>query len=195
MRIEWLDECVSTNTQVTEYPLSEEGVIVAVRCQTGGRGQKGNSWEAQPGKNLTFSAMWKPRGIAAREQFSISEAVALAVVDFLEDAGINAKVKWPNDIYVDDRKICGILIEHSVMGTEISRTIAGVGINVNQREFLSGAPNPVSMASIAGTEFPTERLLEDFEMKLRRRLSQISGSEGRIMIHVVDQVQAGGLQP
>lgn len=183
MRIEWLDECVSTNTQVTEYPLSEEGVIVAVRCQTGGRGQKGNSWEAQPGKNLTFSAMWKPRGIAAREQFSISEAVALAVVDFLEDAGINAKVKWPNDIYVDDRKICGILIEHSVMGTEISRTIAGVGINVNQREFLSGAPNPVSMASIAGTEFPTERLLEDFEMKLRRRLSQISGSEGRIMIH------------
>lgn len=183
MRIEWLDECVSTNTQVTEYPLSEEGVIVAARCQTGGRGQKGNSWEAQPGKNLTFSAMWKPRGIAAREQFSISEAVALAVVDFLEDAGINAKVKWPNDIYVDDRKICGILIEHSVMGTEISRTIAGVGINVNQREFLSGAPNPVSMASIAGTEFPTERLLEDFEMKLRRRLSQISGSEGRIMIH------------
>ena len=175
MRIEWLDECVSTNTQVTEYPLSEEGVIVAARCQTGGRGQKGNSWEAQPGKNLTFSAMWKPRGIAAREQFSISEAVALAVVDFLEDAGINAKVKWPNDIYVDDRKICGILIEHSVMGTEISRTIAGVGINVNQREFLSGAPNPVSMASIAGTEFPTERLLEDFEMKLRRRLSQISG--------------------
>ena len=91
MRIEWLDECVSTNTQVTEYPLSEEGVIVAARCQTGGRGQKGNSWEAQPGKNLTFSAMWKPRGIAAREQFSISEAVALAVVDFLEDAGINAK--------------------------------------------------------------------------------------------------------
>ena len=84
---------------------------------------------------------------------------------------------------MDDRKICGILIEHSVMGTEISRTIAGVGINVNQREFLSGAPNPVSMASIAGTEFPTERLLEDFEMKLRRRLSQISGSEGRIMIH------------
>ena len=160
MRIEWLDECVSTNTQVTEYPLSEEGVIVAARCQTGGRGQKGNSWEAQPGKNLTFSAMWKPRGIAAREQFSISEAVALAVVDFLEDAGINAKVKWPNDIYVDDRKICGILIEHSVMGTEISRTIAGVGINVNQREFLSGAPNPVSMASIAGTEFPTERLLD-----------------------------------
>ena len=71
--------------------------------------------------------MWKPRGIAAREQFSISEAVALAVVDFLEDAESTRRSKClPNDIYVDDRKICGILIEHSVMGTEISRTIAGV---------------------------------------------------------------------
>lgn len=180
----WIDECDSTNSYVRNLMAENDaGVIVAARSQTAGRGQKGNSWEAEPGKNLTFSAAWTPRKFAARDQFSISEAVALAVVDLLAWIGVDAKVKWPNDIYVGDRKICGILIEHSVMGMDISGTVAGVGININQREFFSDAPNPVSVIQLTGTELPLERLLDRYAELLEARLRCISVPEGRLLAH------------
>ncbi len=183
MDIIWIDECRSTNSHIASLPLAGEGTVVSSRCQTAGRGQKGNTWESEPGKNLTFSAMWKPEGIAARDQFAISEATALSVTDLLGELGIDAKVKWPNDIYVGDKKICGILIEHSVTGTELSRTIAGVGINVNQREFVSDAPNPVSVIQIIGAELSLEPLLERYVSIFGGRLAGISSEEGRTRIH------------
>ncbi len=183
MNIVWIEECDSTNAYVASLPVQKDGIIVAAKRQTAGRGQKGNSWESEPGSNLTFSVVWVPENFVARDQFAISEAVALSVVDLLKGIGIDAKVKWPNDIYVGDSKICGILIEHSVMGMDISRTIAGVGINVNQRKFVSDAPNPVSVVQLIGAELVPELLLDKYALILEGRLNHISSKEGRVDIH------------
>lgn len=181
-----LNSCASTNSYAAGLPVPERGsglCFIVTDEQTAGRGQKGNHWEAEPGKNLTFSVLWKPEGVAAAGQFALSEAVALAVVDLLGENGIEAKVKWPNDIYVGDRKICGILIEHSLFGYEISRTIAGVGINVNQYEFLSDAPNPVSMVQLTGASYSLHDLLMDYADCLEKRLKKTETTEGREMLH------------
>lgn len=187
MRIIWVDETDSTNSHCLRIAGEEAGwdagVVVAARSQTAGRGQRGNSWEAEKGKNLTFSVLWKPAGIEAAGQFCISEGVALAVCDLLEDYGVEAQVKWPNDIYVGDRKICGILIEHALMGREISRTIAGIGLNVNQKCFLSDAPNPVSMFQLLGTEYELKPMLSRLCELIERRIRGVEEGEGREAVH------------
>lgn len=183
MKIIWLDQCPSTNSYAASLEESGAPFAVAARSQTAGRGQKGNSWESEPGKNLTFSVVWHPVDFPARRQFAISEAVALAVVDWLASLGIEAAVKWPNDIYVGHRKICGILIEHSVTGMNIDRTIAGVGINVNQRRFLSDAPNPVSCVQLTGREENLEASLESFLSFLARRLDAVSAAGESAAMH------------
>lgn len=184
MKIIWIESAQSTNAEILRYwDHKDECVVLAARCQTHGRGQKGNSWEAEPYKNLSFSVVWSPDGFAANRQFAISEAVALSVVDLLSRYDIEAKVKWPNDIYVGDEKICGILIEHSLMGRGIVRTIAGVGINVNQMNFVSDAPNPTSMTVLTGKEYDLENLLAEFLQILKGNISQLATDEGISMIH------------
>lgn len=154
MEIIWIEEADSTNNYLKErVGALPHPVMVAAKRQTAGRGQRGNSWEAAPGLNLTFSILIRPEGIKARDQFAISELTALAMVSTLRDFGIQAKIKWPNDIYVADRKICGILIENSILGDSISHSVIGVGLNVNQDIFLSDAPNPVSMRNITGKAY------------------------------------------
>ncbi len=144
-----LDEVSSTNTWLAQHvaDLSHLTMVTAAQ-QTAGRGQRGNSWESEPGANITFSLLIRPEGVPARNQFSISEATALAITDLLALYGVKATVKWPNDIYVGDRKICGILIEHAIMGTSIMHSIIGAGLNVNQTRFVSDAPNPVSLLQL-----------------------------------------------
>lgn len=157
-----LDEAASTNT---EAALRDPGhaTVIACRRQTAGRGQRGNSWEAAPGENLTFSVVLRPRAIAASRQFEISEIVSLAIVDVLRrHLGDGVAIKWPNDIYYRDLKICGILIENTVCADGILRSVVGVGINVNQEKFLSDAPNPVSMRQVTHTLYPLDALLEEF---------------------------------
>lgn len=183
MKIIWIDECGSTNSEISSYPAEEEPLILATRRQTAGRGQKGNVWESEPGKNLTFSAMWRPREFPARGQFALSEAVALAVADFLKGLGIDASVKWPNDIYAGNHKICGILIEHAVTGPFVTRTIAGVGINLNQKRFLSDAPNPVSCVMLTGREEEPEEALRQFAAALEARLAQTADEASRTALH------------
>lgn len=141
--------------------------------QTAGRGQRGNSWESEPGMNLTASAILHPEGIEPCRQFLISEGVALAVCDLLSDLGVESMVKWPNDIYAGDRKICGILIEHAIMPKRIMHTIAGVGININQTVFLSDAPNPVSVKQLTGKEYDIPEVAEAFAAKLEVRMRQV----------------------
>lgn len=150
-------------------------VLVYTRWQRAGRGQRGNSWESEPGKNLLASALFRPAGVEPRAQFCVSEAVALAVTDLLDHYGVEAKVKWPNDIYVDDRKICGILIENAVMPGEILRSIAGIGINLNQERFLSDAPNPVSLTQITGEIYSVPVAAKLLAAALERRLEMIEG--------------------
>ncbi|MEZ3532538.1 MAG: biotin--[acetyl-CoA-carboxylase] ligase [Muribaculaceae bacterium] len=153
MNIIEIQQTDSTNSWVARNSDGlEPPCLIYAAEQTAGRGQRGNYWESEPGMNLTASAFLHPAGVKPREQFVISEAIALAVVDFLSKLGVEATVKWPNDIYAGDKKICGILIEHSIFGREITRTIAGIGVNINQTDFVSNAPNPVSVKQITGKE-------------------------------------------
>lgn len=180
----WIEEVESTNALLMrEAPELEAPLMLLARCQTAGRGQRGNSWEAQPGKNLTFSVLFRPENFPAIRQFAISEAAALAVVDFLCRYGINAKVKWANDVYAGDRKICGILIQHALQGSGIAHTVVGIGINVNQLEFLSDAPNPVSMSLLTGKSYNLEQAAETIALCLERRLTAIYDPAGRSLLH------------
>lgn len=179
-----LEEVDSTNSYVSLHAseLDDMTMVIADR-QTAGRGQRGNSWESEPGKNLTFTLLARPKNIRPCEQFSVSEAVALGVVDFLRSAGIPACVKWPNDIYVDNSKISGILIEHSITSTAIEHSRIGVGLNVNQQEFRSDAPNPISMAQIRGTLYDISRVAAAVGTRIEERLGQAYTAEGRAELH------------
>lgn len=156
-----LPQVASTNTHLKQHAAAlESGTVIVTPCQTAGRGQKGNSWESEPGKNLTFSMLIKEPQVPVEAQFAISEAVSLAIVDALSFHARGFTIKWPNDIYHDDRKICGILIEHSLEEGRIAHTVIGVGLNVNQRVFVSDAPNPVALTHITGKEHNLAALLE-----------------------------------
>ncbi len=156
-----LEETTSTNSYLARIAAeSPHGTVVNAYRQTAGRGQRGNSWESEPGKNLTFSILLKNTGVAPSAQFSLSEACALGIARTLERYVGGVSVKWPNDIYCGDFKICGMLIEHSLSAGKIDYTIAGIGLNVNQTLFRSDAPNPISMALAAKQEFDTKTVLE-----------------------------------
>lgn len=143
----------STNTFVRDMldcgDTGEGFTLVTTDNQTAGRGQVGNHWESEPGKNLAFSLLCHPDFVRPSEQFCLSECIALAVqqtvAQMLEGTGRQATVKWPNDIYIDDCKVSGTLIECDLMGKSISNCIIGTGLNVNQTQFLSDAPNPISL--------------------------------------------------
>ena len=170
-RIKWhkSDSIGSTNTYLRELkggdPAYDYEVAVA-DFQTAGRGQKGNTWESEQGKNLLFSILAHPRNIKVRDQFYLSEAIALAVSDAViavigpEFAG-GVSVKWSNDVYWKDFKMAGILIENTLQGDRILDTVAGVGLDVNQEVFLSDAPNPISLKIITGRVFDRDALLTD----------------------------------
>ncbi|MBQ7855771.1 MAG: biotin--[Alistipes sp.] len=162
---------LSSTTSTNDDAKSEryrDGDIVWADFQSAGRGQRGHQWESRAGENLTFSVVLEPRFLPVVEQFLLSEAVALSLVDLLALYGIDARIKWTNDIYVGDSKIVGILIEHIYSGSNLARTVVGIGINVNQSEFSPLLPNPTSMALLTARRFDTERVLHDFEQCLHR---------------------------
>ena len=169
-----IDETDSTNRWLRDYALSQpEGDYVVVsEYQTAGRGCGTNSWESERGKNLTFSLLIHPTEITADCQFRISEAVSLALCETLDGyvTDRQVSVKWPNDIYVDDCKICGMFIENRLRGRLMTDSIIGIGLNVNQREFFSDAPNPVSLVQLLGHEVALEPLLQAFLQKLEPML-------------------------
>ena len=172
MRIVELQEVISTNTWAKENMTAiQSPVMVYAIRQSGGRGQRGNSWESEPGKNLTASFILAPETLAATDQFLLSESLALAAVDLLDDFEIKAFVKWPNDIYVADKKIGGILIENSILGNRLVNSVAGIGLNVNQHRFFSDAPNPVSMAQLTGREYDIKKIASLLSEKFEKRLA------------------------
>ena len=178
MKIIELQQTESTNFRLSAHAGELEGeCLVYALSQTAGRGQRGNSWESEPGKNLTASALLHPAGVLPQCQFVISEAVALAVTDFLAGLGVETMVKWPNDIYAGDKKICGILIEHAVMPGVIMRTIAGIGININQKQFVSDAPNPVSVWQLTGNEHEIRSLAEKLGKCVEHRMSEVGNGK------------------
>ncbi len=150
-RIVRLEEVTSTNDVAMASPASyREGTIITARRQTAGRGQRGNRWVSEPGMNLMFSLVLEPTHIPVERQFRISEAAALAASDAVRRVtrgAVACDIKWPNDLYVGDRKLGGILIEHSLQSEYLSRSVIGIGINVRQRKFDPSLPNPTSIAN------------------------------------------------
>ena len=146
--------------------------VVWADYQTAGKGCGTNTWESERGKNLTFSILIHPTQIAASQQFHISMAVSLAICEALGQYIGDLSIKWPNDIYWRNGKICGMLIENTLKGNTIKDSIIGVGLNVNQRTFHSNAPNPVSLWQIAGQETDREQLLKDILRCLEHYLYQ-----------------------
>lgn len=161
----WLDEIDSTNNELKRQISTIDNMsVIAARNQYAGRGQRGNKWNAAPGENLTFSIIIRPgkdgiQKIEAKEQFLLSQITTLSVYSALTDFGIEAKIKWPNDIYVRNKKICGILIENFIEGNSVAASIIGIGLNVNQRIFDPQLMNPTSMSLLKNTKFELNECL------------------------------------
>ncbi|MFO7998531.1 MAG: biotin--[acetyl-CoA-carboxylase] ligase [Bacteroidales bacterium] len=140
----------------------EEGTIVRAGFQSLGRGQGSTRWESEKGKNLCVSVVIKPVFLSPDKQFYLNKAIALsvreAVKGLLPDASV--MIKWPNDVYIGNRKVAGILIENAIRGSRLEHSIAGIGININQRRFDPTLPNPVSIAQVAGRDQDIEKCLD-----------------------------------
>ena len=157
-----IDETDSTNNWLELHKRNRPFCVktaVWTDYQTAGRGCGTNSWESERGKNLLFSLMIHPQEIAVTRQFHISMAISLALCEAVGQHIGDLSIKWPNDIYWRNGKIAGILIENRIQGHVIKDCIIGVGLNVNQRQFQSPAPNPVSMWQICEHETAREPLL------------------------------------
>ncbi len=159
--INWFDTIDSTNSEaLRQFSQCDDFTVFAAKFQTGGRGQKGTKWESAPGENLTFSTILKPKNIKAQDQFIVAQVVTVGIRRYLIERGVESTIKWPNDIYAADKKICGILIENFVTGDTLSGSIVGIGLNVNQSLFQSDAPNPVSMSTITTLVYDIKNELE-----------------------------------
>ena len=170
-RVVKLEETGSTNRFLNDLIQSEilpEGTVVTANFQVAGQGLGGTSWYSDPGKNLLMSVVFKPDFLPIKKIYLISKAIALAIKDFIMEENIHAKIKWPNDIYIDDKKICGVLIENSLRGSVVLQSICGIGLNVNQEIFPPEIPNPVSMKLVSGQNYS----IDDCRIKLCRQLEK-----------------------
>lgn len=130
-----------------------EGTVISADFQTGGKGQRNNSWQSDRNKNLLFSVILYPGWLSAARQFYLSMFASLAITTYLKTLLEPKKlfVKWPNDIYFDNLKLGGILIQNNLKGNSIETSVIGIGLNVNQNTFDPVLPNPASIAGITGT--------------------------------------------
>lgn len=162
----YIKQTYSTSTLLREQYTVDLPHLYTIRTdfQTAGRGQAGNSWESEEGKNLLFSALLRYNDIRATEQWRLSMLVAVALWDVLAKylPQKPLTIKWPNDIYFSDKKLVGILIENSLSGQYIGYSIVGIGLNINQTEWQSNAPNPISMKEITGKEYKAETLMNEW---------------------------------
>lgn len=165
-KILWYDSVTSTNDIASEMAINNypEGTVVISDFQTQGRGQRNNKWTSKSGENLMFSLILRPEFLHAENQFRLLKAMSLAVCDYINSKGITACIKWPNDIYVNNSKITGMLIEHSIMGEGIAFSVIGIGININQITFSNEALNPISLSQITGKQY---NLLDELNTVLK----------------------------
>jgi len=176
-QINWYKELISTNETAQEAMQRCDNMsVIAAFEQTSGRGQGNHQWHSMSGENLTFSIVLKYRHGAfdARKEKLVSDHTASSLIKYLQTKGITAWMKLPNDIYVSDKKICGILIRHKVMAGKLCGSIIGIGLNVNQKEFPSFLPNPVSMSMLTGLGYDIQKELEAFLEIFSENLEELS---------------------
>lgn len=186
MKIEKFNSLESTNKycEVLNLDEVEDFTCYWALEQSAGIGQRGNHWESEPGKNLTFSLVLHPTFLPAERQFKLTETLSLALVDFLSifNFHFSISIKWPNDIYVDGKKICGTLISTRLTAqaikqpnnqTIISSAVCGIGLNINQTDFPDWVPNPTSLALLTGKRYDLEPLLRQLLSCMEKRYKEL----------------------
>lgn len=185
-QILWLDTAASTNSELRQRMSGLGNLsVVAARAQTAGRGQGTHVWYASPGKNLTFSILYRfegPCALAAADTLLITQVTTLALRDYLLGHGVQARIKWPNDIWVGDRKICGILIENILSGASVQASIVGIGLNLNESGWPPELPNPVSLHELTGRTYDLPEELLRLQKEIRRRFGQLASPDGRVSL-------------
>jgi BirA family transcriptional regulator, biotin operon repressor / biotin---[acetyl-CoA-carboxylase] ligase len=171
----FVPECHSTNSLALEFAQNAdtpEGSVVITHNQTAGRGQRGNSWVTEPGKNLTLSIILKPGFLPVMDQFQLNIMTSLAVHDLLHTKGARQiSIKWPNDILASGKKICGILIENQLQGATISSSVVGIGLNINQENFTN--PSATSLKIIRNATWELQPMFENLMEFLEGRYLQL----------------------
>ena len=185
VRIIWLDSAKSTNSELRMRlgELDNLSVIAAVE-QTAGRGQGSHTWYSSPRTNLTFSILYRfPEDgqglLKVADMLLVTQITTLGIREYLLSKGITAGIKWPNDIWVGDRKICGILIENILDGDRIEASIVGIGLDVNEETWPEELPNPVSMKQLTGVHYELVSELEELCASISKRYFQSMDEEGR----------------
>lgn len=187
LKILRFDELKSTNLFLYDkmsekYDISDE--VVVTSYQTEGRGMDKNKWQSEAGKNLLFSIALNVNFLEAENQFKISQAVSVAIVETLEKmlGGTRFSIKWPNDIYFGDKKLAGILIQNTVEGMMMGFSIIGIGLNVNQILFGDELPNPVSLKMITGKEYDLDNVLNLLIINIKNAIENLRSDDGKAVI-------------
>ncbi|MBI5217314.1 MAG: biotin--[acetyl-CoA-carboxylase] ligase [Bacteroidia bacterium] len=170
----------STNKYAAELAKQSDvpdGTVIIAQEQKQGRGQGNSSWESEKNKNLTFSIVLYPVFLKSGEQFYLSKAISLGIADFLNQFTNNVSIKWPNDIYIENRKVCGILIENFISENQFSSAIIGIGLNINQTKFKGDAPNPVSLKQVTGINFNIDECLGLLLFTIENRYEELQSKK------------------
>lgn len=187
----------STNNYATANALKNnwpEGTVVLAEEQLSGRGQRNNKWESKAGQNLLLSIVLYPGFLPVQLQFLLSKVIALGVADVVKLFAEEVRIKWPNDIYVGDKKVAGILIETSITGHELGTCVAGIGLNVNQLVFESDAPNPVSLAQLRNRKLKRNEVFNLLTEAIDQWYGTLCRADtGRIDKHYLDRLYRYGL--
>ena len=191
MNIIKLDAIDSTNSYLKKIILNKDvsdSTIVTAKFQTKGKGQLGANWESEDSKNLIFSIYKKDLGIKVKDQFIISIIVSLALIKTLKKNNLpNLRIKWPNDIMSENKKICGILIENIVKEKHIKHAVIGIGLNVNQTIF-DNLPNASSIKKITGNTHNKDEILKELANNINRSFEMIYSSSSEIIFKKYEEL-------
>jgi len=187
-----LHETDSTNNYARElirHKKADNGTLVITGFQSNGRGMQGNTWESESGSNLTFTIILYPDWIKAEELFYISKFISLSLFDFLKTYTKDVTIKWPNDIYVGNKKIAGILIENEIIRNRINHSMIGVGLNVNQKKFSKEIKNPVSLTTLTGKTYNLDETLNLLLICIELRYHELKSKHfAKIAADYLDQL-------
>ena len=170
----------STNNEAKKHIADYDNLsVIATIEQSAGRGQGTHTWYTTPGKNLTFTIVFNPENLPASEALYLTRITTLSLLSYLAARGVRARIKWPNDIWVEDKKICGILIENILEGNLVHNSIIGIGLNINESGWPEDLPNPVSLGELTGKSYDIHEELEAFYKEFCRHAQMLSSEDGR----------------